>query len=324
MTGGRLPLTVVGGYLGAGKTTLINALLADPAGERIAVLVNDFGDIDIDARLMDSDDADVMSLTNGCICCSLADGFAEALDRIRDLAGRIDRVVIEVSGVGDPRKVAQWGHVPGFTLDGVVVLVDAKTVRERSRDRYVGETVLAQLAGADLVVVTRADLLDDTVTSEVERWLADMVAAPVLRAPVPTAVLFGSDPIGDVIPEQFADQIVLTLEAGRQDDKIRRQRVPIPHLGAIGDEAVDFGKLYNSNLAVRDQIRATDIEIISTAALEIFELPTRIVGVIDLEPYARQPIKEILVECHGVLGHQLVRFLHQLKRHGRDNEVAVL
>ena len=129
MTGGRLPLTVVGGYLGAGKTTLINALLADPAGERIAVLVNDFGDIDIDARLMDSGDADVMSLTNGCICCSLADGFAEALDRIRDLAGRIDRVVIEVSGVGDPRKVAQWGHVPGFTLDGVVVLVDAETVR---------------------------------------------------------------------------------------------------------------------------------------------------------------------------------------------------
>ena len=167
MTGGRLPLTVVGGYLGAGKTTLINALLADPAGERIAVLVNDFGDIDIDARLMDSDDADVMSLTNGCICCSLADGFAEALDRIRDLAGRIDRVVIEVSGVGDPRKVAQWGHVPGFTLDGVVVLVDAETVRERSRDRYVGETVLSQLAGADLVVVTRADLLDETVTSEV-------------------------------------------------------------------------------------------------------------------------------------------------------------
>ena len=229
MTGGRLPLTVVGGYLGAGKTTLINALLADPAGERIAVLVNDFGDIDIDARLMDSGDADVISLTNGCICCSLADGFAEALDRIRDLAGRIDRVVIEVSGVGDPRKVAQWGHVPGFTLDGVVVLVDAETVRERSRDRYVGETVLAQLAGADLVVVTRADLLDDTVTSEVERWLADMVAAPVLRAPVPTAVLFGPDPIGDdtlAVPEDHASTSHISMSR-RFDAPVSRGSIDV-------------------------------------------------------------------------------------------------
>ena len=98
----RLPLLVVGGYLGAGKTTLVNALLADPQGQRIAVLVNDFGEIGIDEGLLAADDGDVLSLANGCVCCSLADGFADALDRVRTMAGRLDRVVVEVSGVGAP------------------------------------------------------------------------------------------------------------------------------------------------------------------------------------------------------------------------------
>ncbi len=69
-------------------------------------------------------------------------------------------MIVEVSGVGDPRTVAQWGRTPGFTLDAVVVLADAETVRERAADRYVGETVVTQLAGADLVVVTHLDVLE--------------------------------------------------------------------------------------------------------------------------------------------------------------------
>ena len=91
----NLPLTVIGGYLGAGKTTLINELLIDSNIGRVAIIVNDFGEINIDESLILSHDGDTISLANGCICCSLVDGFAETLTQLRDRADQIDRVVIE-------------------------------------------------------------------------------------------------------------------------------------------------------------------------------------------------------------------------------------
>lgn len=176
-----LPLTVIGGYLGAGKTTLLNEMLANPRGRRYAVIVNDLGEVSVDAELVAAADGDVVTLSNGCVCCSAGAGFADALDTVRDLD--VDHVLVEVSGVGDPWKVAQWGRTPGFVLDAVVTLADAETIRDRARDRYVGDTVVSQLRGADAVVVTRVDVAPPDTVAAVAGWISDLTDAPVLCPP---------------------------------------------------------------------------------------------------------------------------------------------
>jgi len=110
-----IPLTVIGGYLGSGKTTLLNALLRQPHGKRFALLVNDFGSINIDAGLIENQQGETINLANGCICCSLAAGFVVALNTVLNLQSRPDQVIIEASGVADPRKIANYGNTPGTT-----------------------------------------------------------------------------------------------------------------------------------------------------------------------------------------------------------------
>ncbi len=179
-----LPFTVIGGYLGVGKTTLVNRLLAHAHGRRLVVLVNDFGNIAVDAALIEADDGDTISFANGCVCCSLADGFAAALGRLRERADRFDHVVVEVSGVGNPRGVAQWGRTPGFELDGVLVLADATGIQRQLADPYVGETVAAQLAAADLVVLTKLDLSDPPAAARARATIGGHTDAPVVSGPI--------------------------------------------------------------------------------------------------------------------------------------------
>ena len=177
-----VPVTVIAGYLGAGKTTIINELLAHDHGRRLAVLVNDFGAVNIDAALIAGGDTQTISLKNGCVCCSIADELGDALDRVVALAPPPDQIVIEASGVADPANVAAYGQGwPGCRLDAVIVLADAETVRERSRDQFVGELVTRQLRRADLAVVTKCDLVTDADLAGVMGWMAGVVGgAPVL------------------------------------------------------------------------------------------------------------------------------------------------
>jgi G3E family GTPase len=194
-----IPLTVIGGYLGSGKTTLLNHILKHNQGLRLAIIVNDFGKINIDAALIESqsntDSGDIINLANGCICCSLSGGLASTLLTLRDRADFIDHVIVEASGVADPHAIAQNGHLPGFRLDGVIVMADAETIRKQSKDKYVGSTVLLQLRNADVIVLNKVDLVTSEQLTDVRDWIYHQ--APESRiletslAQVPLALLMG-------------------------------------------------------------------------------------------------------------------------------------
>ena len=195
---GILPLTVVSGFLGAGKTTLLNRLLNEPHGRRIAVLVNDFGRIEIDAALIRSWHEDTISLANGCACCSVAGDLVRTLNGLVARDEPPDAIVLEASGVADPRGIAHVALAnPALRLDGILTVVDAETLPALLADSAARNTVEAQLSAADLLVLNKLDLLDEAARHAARAALhAAAPGRPVIataNAAVPIEVALGVD-----------------------------------------------------------------------------------------------------------------------------------
>ncbi|NYZ14557.1 GTP-binding protein [Azospirillum sp. RWY-5-1] len=167
-----IALTVIGGFLGAGKTTLLNRVLQGRHGRRVMVLVNDFGSINIDAELIAGRQGRTLELKNGCACCTVGGDLMAALLDLQRRPDRPDDLIIEASGVSDPMRIAEIGLAdPDYRLNAVVVVVDAERVRALAADRYMGDTVLRQLAAADLLVLGKLDLIDEAQGDAVRAWL---------------------------------------------------------------------------------------------------------------------------------------------------------
>lgn len=177
--GRRVPVTLLGGYLGAGKTTVINEMLAR-TDVPIAVMVNDVGDINIDAALIRRQQGDTLDLSGGCVCCSLKNGFLEAFDELRQRPTPPEHVVVELSGIADPRSAASLSSTPGFVHDSTVVLVDLdQFLTFEDELSVVADAVRTQVRAADVLLLSKADLVDDARIETVKARLEEL--APGIR-----------------------------------------------------------------------------------------------------------------------------------------------
>jgi len=229
----RVPCTVVTGFLGAGKTTLIRHLIENAGGKRLAIIVNEFGDVGIDGEILRGcgietcPEENVVELANGCICCTVADDFVPALDSILSRPEKVDHILIETSGLALPKPLVQafqWPTVKGrVTVDGVVAVVDGRALAEGrvaadldalaaqraadeslDHDDPIEEVFEDQIACADLIVLSKSDLIDQEGRARAERMVSEHLRPAVRVIPVRD---------GKVDPK-----VVLGLGLGVEDD----------------------------------------------------------------------------------------------------------
>ena len=207
-------LTVIGGFLGTGKTTLVNRILAASHSVRFAVMVNDFGALNIDESLITKTDGQVTQLANGCICCSLAGGLVEAMINLMKFRDEFDHILIEASGVSNPSRIMDFARIdqdlrPGLT----VVLVDTTRLTEQLDDQRLHETLHDQLSSADIFLLTKTDLASEEEVSHVKTTLNDFQP----RVPV-TALLSDNADLAQLLVINEFKENQLHHHDGNHDD----------------------------------------------------------------------------------------------------------
>lgn len=212
VTNASIPFTLLTGFLGAGKTTLLNNILTHPQGRRIAVIVNDFGAINIDAALVDEEGSTTSTwqLQNGCVCCTLAAGLLGTLAQLLESESPPDHIVLEASGVAEPMGVIQT--VLGrrdLRLGGVICLVDAEAVRAHRQMPGVLPTLERQLKYADLILLNKIDIASREDRASTAAWLASAaprgVVIEAVHAAVPSDIVLGFSTQGIALEEKAFD-----------------------------------------------------------------------------------------------------------------------
>lgn len=174
-----IPVSVIGGFLGAGKTTLLNRLLEEADGRRLGLIVNDFGDINIDEKLIVARDEDMISLANGCICCSIGSDFLRALVAMTSRVDPPEQIIIEASGVANPSRISAIAQAdPDLSLQGVIVLIDAVNFVTQFDDPLLTDTLEGQVRAGDLIVITKSDIVLPDEIVQVEKTIAAIGATP--------------------------------------------------------------------------------------------------------------------------------------------------
>ncbi|MBC5798048.1 GTP-binding protein [Sphaerospermopsis sp. LEGE 00249] len=207
-----MPVTIITGFLGSGKTTLLNQILQNKQDLKVAVLVNEFGDINIDSQLLVSVDQDMVELSNGCICCTINDGLVDAVYRVLEREERIDYLVIETTGVADPLPIILTflgTELRDLTnLDSIITVVDAETFDQR---HFESEAALQQITYGDIVLLNKTDLVDLHKLREIEDFIHDVKqGARILhtqfgKVPLPLILGVGLTPKDEYITDDVED-----------------------------------------------------------------------------------------------------------------------
>lgn len=170
-----MPVTIITGFLGSGKTTLLNQILKNKQDLKVAVLVNEFGDINIDSQLLVSLDQDMVELSNGCICCTINDSLVDAVYRVLEREDRIDYLVIETTGVADPLPIILTflgTELRDLTnLDSILTVVDAEAF---SPNHFDSEAALKQITYGDIILLNKTDLITPEKLQEVEAYIHEV------------------------------------------------------------------------------------------------------------------------------------------------------
>ena len=217
---GKVPVTILTGFLGAGKTTLLNRILQEQHGERIAVIENEFGEAGIDNELLvTGGDEQIIEMNNGCICCTVRGDLVRILGELgrRRGTGEADftRVIIETTGLADPAPVAQTFFIDediasAYALDAIVTVVDARHADAQLEEHEAQE----QVGFADRILVSKADL----VSAEAVERLRERLIRMNPRAPI-KAMYFGRTPIADILDiKGFSLETILEIEPGFLDE----------------------------------------------------------------------------------------------------------